>query len=103
MGRHAHIPRPFEDAVPAVVSPYDARNDDWLTGFCMLRCRRRNLRVRFAGDVGGDGAHMPLYACDDCLQELREMLHYSLLIRDGVYPANALNELNDVLLQRFAA
>jgi hypothetical protein len=55
-----------------------ARTDDlnnWVTGLCMLYCRRDGVRVLWLGPVHAPGANGQMYGCGQCIAELDYMIY----------------------------
>jgi hypothetical protein len=55
-----------------------ARTDDlnnWVTGLCMLYCRRDGVRVLCLGPVHAPGAQGQMYGCGQCIAELDYMIY----------------------------
>lgn len=65
--------------------PLPARTDDlndWVTGLCMLYCRRDQVRVLWLGPVRVPGATGGMYGCGQCMAELDHMVHRQLDRKD---------------------
>ena len=65
--------------------PLVAQTDDgnpWVTGLCMLYCRRDDVRVLWLGPVHVDGATGEMYGCGQCMAELDYMIYRQLRRKD---------------------
>lgn len=65
--------------------PLPAQTDDlnnWVTGLCMLYCRRDGVRVLWLGPVHVPGATGEMYGCGQCIAELDYMVYRQLCRRD---------------------
>lgn len=89
-----------DEGTSATVAPYGDETQQWITGYCMLRCNRVDVAVMHVGDVAGYGLHLPLWACSDCIQQLRLMLMTSVQIKDGTAPPDALHTLNALFMTK---
>jgi hypothetical protein len=69
-----------EQSLPAPAQTDDL--NDWVTGLCMLYCRRDEVRVLWLGPVHVPGAKGQMYGCGQCVAELDYMVHRQLCRED---------------------
>lgn len=73
-------------------SPLPAQTDDgnhWVSGQCMLYCRRNGTRVLWLGPIHAPGATGAMYGCGQCIAELVHMVHDQLCQKDlGTLPSS---------------
>ncbi len=60
-----------------------AASVQWHPGRCWLWCRRTRLPVTWIGPVQLRGAHVPMYACAQCLDALEALAWSELLRKDA--------------------
>lgn len=99
--RFKHRPRvEFARLGSTLPENYEDEEQQWIRGFCMLRCYRSDALVLHIGDVGGPGVHMPLYSCFTCYQEVMLLLTTWTRVRDGLAPSRAIRDLHDRFRRR---
>lgn len=54
----------------------------WVSGACMLSCRRDDVRVLWLGPIHAPSGIGALYACAPCVCELNQLVHEQLRARD---------------------
>jgi hypothetical protein len=70
--------RPFQTSDPPITDD----GNHWLTGNCLLYCRRENVRVLWIGPAKtpkGDGG---MFGCATCIAELTRMIEQQLRSKD---------------------